>query len=161
MNEAVLKKIVGDFLSQTGIHTGEISYHLSDDGVTLWCSFGSPDGHLYLSRNAEPLSAINHLIRRIAEKELGESRDGEKTVWNVVIDINNYHKKRVENVKTVAHMMAERARYFKSSIELDPMPAFDRRIIHEYLSTATDLKTESVGDGNKRRVMIRYVSKEL
>jgi spoIIIJ-associated protein len=58
-------------------------------------------------------------------------------------------------------MMAERARYFKSSIELDPMPAFDRRIIHEYLSTATDLKTESVGDGNKRRVMIRYVSKEL
>jgi predicted RNA-binding protein Jag len=78
-----------------------------------------------------------------------------------VVDINNHHKKRVESVKTIAYMMAERARYFKSSIELDPMPAFDRRIVHEYLSNAPDLKTESLGDGANRRVVIRYVSKEI
>jgi spoIIIJ-associated protein len=161
MNEAVLKQTVGDFLKNTGIYAGEVSYTLSEDGVTLWASFSSPDGQLYLGKNAEALAAINHIVRRIAERELGESRDGEKTIWNIVIDINNYHKKRVENVKTIAHMMAERARYFKSSIELDPMPAFDRRIIHEYLSTASDLKTESMGDGIKRRVVIKYVGKEI
>ncbi len=161
MHEATLKQIVSDFLKNTGIHTGEVSYSLSDDGVTLWCSFSNPDGKFYLAKNAEALAAMNHIVRRIAEQQLGESREGEKTLWNIVIDINNYHRKRVENVKTVAYMMAERARYFKSSIELDPMPAFDRRIIHEYLSTATDLKTESTGDGAKRRVVIRYIGKEL
>ena len=56
-------------------------------------------------------------------------------------------KKRVDNVKAVAHMMSERARYFKSNIEVDPMSAFERRVVHEFLSNATDLKTESVGFG--------------
>ena len=54
-------------------------------------------------------------------------------------------------------MMAERARYFKSSVEVDPMPAFERRIVHEFLSDAIDLKTESTGFGAKRRVVIKYV----
>ena len=54
-------------------------------------------------------------------------------------------------------MMAERARYFKSSVEVDPMPAFERRIVHEFLSNATDLKTESTGFGHTRRVVIKYV----
>ena len=49
-------------------------------------------------------------------------------------------KKRVDNVKAVAHMMSERARYFKSNIEVDPMSAFERRVVHEFLSNATDLK---------------------
>ena len=54
-------------------------------------------------------------------------------------------------------MMSERARYFKSNIEVDPMSAFDRRIVHEFLSSATDLKTESTGTGYNRRVVIKYV----
>jgi spoIIIJ-associated protein len=54
-------------------------------------------------------------------------------------------------------MMAERARYFKSSVAIDPMPAFERRIVHEFLSEASDLKTESEGVGPHRRVIIKYV----
>ena len=54
-------------------------------------------------------------------------------------------------------MMSERARYFKSNIEVDPMSAFERRVVHEFLSNATDLKTESVGFGPTRRVVIKYI----
>jgi spoIIIJ-associated protein len=53
--------------------------------------------------------------------------------------------------------MSERARYFKSNIEVDPMSAFERRIVHEFLSEANDLKTESVGFGPSRRVIIKYI----
>ena len=60
-------------------------------------------------------------------------------------------------MQATAHMMAERARYFKSNIEVDPMSAFERRIIHEFLSDATDLKTESMGEGPQRRVVIKYI----
>ncbi|MGH7249994.1 MAG: R3H domain-containing nucleic acid-binding protein, partial [Minisyncoccia bacterium] len=59
-------------------------------------------------------------------------------------------------IRAVAHMMSERARYFKSNIEVDPMSAFERRVVHEFLSDATDLKTESVGIGRDRRVVIKY-----
>ncbi len=74
-----------------------------------------------------------------------------------LIDIGNFQQKRVENVKAVAHLMAERARYFKSNIEVDPMSAFERRIVHEFLADQTDLKTESVGIGPGRRVVIKYI----
>ena len=68
-----------------------------------------------------------------------------------------FSKKRIENIHAIAHMMAERARYFKSNIEVDPMPAFERRIVHEFLSDAADLKTESEGEGLSRRVVIKYI----
>ena len=53
--------------------------------------------------------------------------------------------------------MAERARYFKANVEIDPMSAFDRRIVHEFLSDATDIKTESDGTGLNRRIIIKYL----
>jgi spoIIIJ-associated protein len=55
-------------------------------------------------------------------------------------------------------MMAERARYFKSNIEVDPMPAFERRIVHMFLEDAKDIKTESEGQGSNRRVVIKYIN---
>ena len=54
-------------------------------------------------------------------------------------------------------MMSERARYFKSNMEVDPMSAFERRVVHEFLSESSDLKTESMGIGRDRRVVIKYV----
>ena len=58
-------------------------------------------------------------------------------------------------------MMAERARYFKSNIEVDPMSAFERRVVHEFLAGETDLKTESTGYGPTRRVVIKYLGDSL
>ena len=52
--------------------------------------------------------------------------------------------------------MAERSKFFKSNIELDPMSAGNRRIVHEYLAGRPNIKTNSVGDGLNRRVIIEY-----
>lgn len=60
-----------------------------------------------------------------------------------LVDINGYQKKRFDNLKNIAHMIAERAKYFKSNIEIDPMPAFERRIIHLFLENDKEIKTES------------------
>lgn len=79
----------------------------------------------------------------------------------VLVDINDQTKKRIESIRTTAHMMAERARYFKSSIDVDPMPAFERRIMHEFLSQTKDIKTESVGEGKARHMVVKYVSPEI
>jgi spoIIIJ-associated protein len=99
-------------------------------------------------------------VRRIIETKyptVATEPDMRRKEGSILIDINDFQKKRVDNVRAVAHMMGERARYFKSNIEVDPMSAFERRVIHEFFSDATDLKTESIGFGPSRRVVIKYI----
>lgn len=119
----------------------------------VWVDTQVKEPHLFLDRGGEALSALNHLVHRIIE---GKNPTPEKS-FSVMIDINGFQKKKIENLRAVAHMMAERARYFKSNIEVDPMSAFERRIIHEFLANASDLKTESTGTGPSRRVVIKYI----
>jgi spoIIIJ-associated protein len=112
--------------------------------------------HFFLGRDGEALNALNHLVRRIIESKTPISEAGVQNS-SVLIDINGFQKKRIENIHAIAHMMAERARYFKSNIEVDPMSAFERRIVHEFLANENDLKTESTGEGSSRRVVIKYI----
>jgi spoIIIJ-associated protein len=120
----------------------------------LWFSVEIDNPHFFINRGGEGISALNHLVKKIIENKTKEETE---QIPELLIDINGFQKKKIENIHAVAHMMAERARYFKSNIEIDPMPAFERRVIHEFLSNATDLKTESEGVGLNRRVVIKYI----
>ncbi len=155
MQTTQIEKLIQDFFRESGLHSGDVVFSYDDDTRTMWCSISTPDGRLLTGRGGETLAAVNHLVRKIIEKAHGEEN---QPVWNVIVDVNAFQKKRVDSVKAIAHMMAERARFFKSSIEVDPMPAFERRIIHEFISNSADLKTESIGEGPKRRVVIKYVA---
>ena len=53
-------------------------------------------------------------------------------------------------------MMAERARFFKKDTELEPMRAFDRKIVHTFLEGRPNVKTESIGLGSTRRIVVKY-----
>lgn len=155
-NQEILNLIV-DLLEKAGMGKAIISIETENStGAenSVWFSVELENPSLFLGHNGEALSALNHLVKKIIENKT--KADVEK-IPEILIDIGEFQKKKIENVKTVAHMMAERARYFRSNIEIDPMPAFERRIIHEFLSTATDLKTESEGIGSKRRVVIKYI----
>lgn len=152
MDKNEIQNLIRGLVEKTTVVLKDISLAEKEPG-SIWVSVEVEEPHLFISQGAEGLHALNHLVHRILENKLGES---EKQNQNVLLDINGFQKKRVENVRAVAHMMSERARYFKSNIEVDPMSAFERRIIHEFLSDAPDLKTESVGTGRSRRVVIKY-----
>ena len=53
-------------------------------------------------------------------------------------------------------MMAERVRFFKSPVELEPMNAYERRIVHDFVSKHGDINSESTGVGKSRRVVLSY-----
>ena len=130
---------------------GEAIVSEEEDGKTVWYRVEVSDPYHFSARGGEGLFALNHLVRRIVENKTPEPES------EILIDINGLQKKRIDSVRAIAHMMAERARYFKSNIEVDPMPPFERRIVHEFLSDAADLKTESEGVGPGRRVVIKYI----
>ncbi len=149
MEEELIKKVIEDIFTYTNCTISK--YEVSLEGEMLWCMIDTPDSRFMIGRDGETLRSLNHLVRKIIEKS-----SGKEEISNVFIDINGYQKKRFDSLKNIAHMMAERAKYFKSNIEIDPMPANERRIIHMFLEGIPDIKTESEGYGPSRRVVIKY-----
>lgn len=154
MDREEVKKIIEKIFNHTGCTFSKCEF-AEEDGM-LWCSIETTDSKLMIGREGETLRSLNHIIRKIVEK----NQEKEDFTRRLFVDINGYQKSRFENLKNIAHMMAERARYFKSNIEVDPMPAYERRIIHMFLEDNKDIKTESEGYGPNRRVIIKYVDNE-
>ncbi|MDR3519776.1 MAG: R3H domain-containing nucleic acid-binding protein [Candidatus Pacebacteria bacterium] len=163
MDKDEIQNLIKELIEKTTIKLNSIS--VTEEGSkNIWVSLDVGEPMFFTSREGEGLQALNHLVHRIIETKMLPKRNAgtmesniENTLGNILIDINGFQKKHIEGIRAVAHMMSERARYFKSNIEVDPMSAFERRIVHEFLSEATDLKTESVGFGPSRRVVIKYV----
>jgi predicted RNA-binding protein Jag len=163
MKKDEIQNLIKELIEKTTVKLNKIEI-TEDSPTNILISVEVNEPHFFISREGEGLHALNHLVRRIMENKTPSLRpESEHSPFaggeerSVLVDINGFQKRRIENVRAVAHMMSERARYFKSNIEVDPMSAFDRRIVHEFLSEATDLKTESVGFGPSRRVVIKYV----
>ncbi|MFA7000180.1 MAG: R3H domain-containing nucleic acid-binding protein [Candidatus Paceibacterota bacterium] len=150
MDQELIKSIIENIFTHTACTISKCELSL-EDGM-LWCMIETPDSRFMIGREGETLRSLNHLVRKIAEKA-----SGTEEISNIFVDVNGYQKKRFDNLKNIAHMMAERARYFKSNIEIDPMPANERRIIHMFLEKIPDIKTESEGYGPERRVVIKYI----
>ena len=151
MDKQAIQNLIKELLEKVRVTVDTVS--VIEEPNTTYFGVEIKEPHIFLGRDGEGLYALNHIVRRILENKTPENQEETQ----IMIDINGFQKKRIENLRTIAHMMAERARYFKSSVEVDPMPAFERRIVHEFLANAGDLKTESVGFGPARRVVIRYI----
>jgi len=150
MLEHEIKNLVEEFLASTGFHVEKLELTLDMSDGSYTAHMRSNDAHRILGRSGEGLQDLNHLLRRVVEKNAGEQAP------RVTVDINGYLRERIERLQTMAHMMAERARFFKSSVELEPMNAYERRIIHDFVSRHSDLLSESTGMGKNRRVVISF-----
>ena len=108
----------------------------------------SPEAGILIGMNGEHLRALNYITQRMSEKVLGaEAR--------FIVDVNDYQRQRIDALRELAKMSAQRVRYFKKDVELDPMSAYDRRIVHSVLSEYPDINTQSTGEGMSRRVVIK------
>ncbi|HAE36439.1 MAG: putative RNA-binding protein [Candidatus Nomurabacteria bacterium GW2011_GWF2_35_66] len=154
MNEEIIKSTIEDIFKHTACTISKLEISL-ENGM-LWCMIETPDSRFMIGREGETLRSLNHLVRKIAEKN-----SGQEEISNIFVDVNGYQKKRFDSLKNIAHMMAERAKYFKSNIEIDPMPANERRIVHMFLEGIPDIKTESEGYGPSRRVVIKYTGSSM
>lgn len=94
------------------------------------------------------LNDINHLIKVVAKKQ---------NLGKVVVDVNNYRLKREWLISELAQAAARKAIATKQEVELPPMNAYERRLVHTELATRPDIKTESAGEGKERRVVIKPI----
>jgi spoIIIJ-associated protein len=100
-----------------------------------------------IGRRGETLAALQYITRLIA------SRDLERRV-NIVIDVEGYKSRRESLLRRLAKRMADQAVQRGRTVSLEPMPPHERRIIHLALRDNPNVTTESVGDGDRRKVTI-------
>ena len=70
--------------------------------------------------------------------------------------IENYKKDRQAKLEHMAKRAADRVMKYKRPVSMDPMPAFERRIVHSALQDYTELETSSTGEDPRRYVVIKY-----
>jgi len=138
---------------KTILDTMGINYSLEfQEGEDAWFMVKTPDAFLLVGDGGRHLAALNTVVKRIHEKKFSSPGDGP---IKFLLDVNDYNKRRIEEIKDAARMHAQRVRYFKKEIEMKPMTAYDRRIVHSVLQEYPDISTESTGEGMERRVVIK------
>ncbi len=162
MNQDKIRELITTFVGNTPFSIDDIKVEKENSDV-FWCLIKTKEPHFFIGRGGENLSAFNHLIQRIAEKLIEKENgfDPETALLNrskIVVDVNGYQKNKIEELKSLAHTLSERALFFKNTIETEPMSSYDRRIIHEFLLGKNNIQTESAGVEPYRRVIIKYTA---
>ena len=147
--EDYIRETLKTLLGHLGVVITDIVIEVDDRTGSTHYLVSTPDSVILIGEHGARLLALNHLIKRMAEKNNAE-------IGAFLVDVNDYQKKRIDEIRAKAHMLAERARYFKSSVEMDPMSSYERMIVHSEFSKEKDIVTESTGSGRDRRVIIRF-----
>lgn len=106
-----------------------------------------------IGNNGQNLSSFSHIIKKIAEVKL--RKEGVEDPIQFSVDVNDYQLKKSEELKSLAKMNAQRVRYFKKEVILPHMNSYERRIVHTALAEYPDIKTESTGEGEDRRIVVK------
>lgn len=102
---------------------------------------------ILIGRRGQTLASLQYIVRLIVAHQA-------KARVPVVIDVEGYKQRRYSALQALAWRMAEQVKDKKRSFALEPMLAYERRIIHLALADDPDVTTESVGEGEARKVVI-------
>ena len=111
------------------------------------------DTGILIGHHGETLDAIQYLVN-LSTLRKSKQKDGDYV--KIVVDIEGYREKREETLRTLARRMAARAVKYKRNVFLEPMNAYERRIIHSELQSFENVSTHSVGADKDRKIIITY-----
>jgi len=120
----------------------------SSETDTFIVNIAGPDLGFLIGRRGETLSALQFLTRLMVNQQTRQ--------WaNIILDVDGWKVRRERSLRDLAQRMAERVVREGRSVALEPMPAYERRIIHLALREHPSVITMSIGDGDARKVTIR------
>jgi len=119
----------------------------SGDEAVIPLDIEGEDLGILIGRRGETLSSLQYLVNLIVSRRL-KSRVG------VVVDVEGYRQRRYESLRLLARRLADQVRSTGRSLTLEPMTAGERRIIHLELRDDPYVTTQSIGEGEARKVAI-------
>jgi spoIIIJ-associated protein len=120
---------------------------VEEDDETVYVTIEGEDSGIIIGRRGETLEALQFLSCLVIN-------NGKESYKKVIIDIENYRKRREDTLVRLSHKLAERVIKSRKNITLEPMSPYERRIIHSTLQNNRYVKTYSIGDEPNRKVVI-------
>jgi spoIIIJ-associated protein len=139
-----LKENVQKLLGLMGFGEAEVTIESEHHKVVVMV-----DDELIRANVATILPAVEHLVNLMAHRESLPAH---------VVDINYYRRERERLIVELAKAAAKKAVITKTEVTLPAMNAYERRLVHVEISTHPDLKTESVGLGKERHIIIQLIA---
>lgn len=126
-----------------------VTIHDDGNGEALMTISGEGAG-LLIGHHGDTLDAFQYLINLAANKKESD----ERKYTRISVDIENYREKREETLRNLARHMADKVKRTGRNVVLEPMNAYERRIIHSEVQNIEGISTNSVGVEGNRRVIL-------
>ncbi len=114
----------------------------------LICNIKTKESNFLIGQYGVNLQSLQHISRLIIKRKI-EQR------INFVLDVNFYRQEKNSSIVRLATEMSEQALRERRAVVLRPMSSYERRIVHIELSKNNQIKTESIGEGEERKVVIK------
>ena len=142
----ILENILG-FLALEG------SFEVVEGPEEVKVSIEASDPGRLIGFKGETLDALQFLVNLAANKD--SNKDNKENFKRVVIDVAGWRENKEADLERRARSWAEEVKESGEEVELDPMPSWQRRIVHMVVSETEGVESESLGEGRERHLVIR------
>jgi spoIIIJ-associated protein len=141
---AVAKELTIGLLDRMGVKV-EVEGFLKEE--TLYLEIKGDEEGILIGRHGRTLESLQILINRMVNKRLAKP-------LRVALDIDDYRKRRADTLTKMAVRIGEKAKSKGHPLSIGPFDARDRRLIHIALKEDPSLRTESLGEGDLKKITI-------
>ena len=125
-----------------------VKSRLDDDIIRI--TIDSTHNPILIGNGGKTLQALNELVKVAVSNHFRHK-------FRILLDVNGYKDKKYDKLAKMARRIAHEVQKTKTTYTFDPMPADERRVIHNACSGMKNIKTESIGEGSHRQLQIIYV----
>ena len=147
MVQEYIEGYVRRFISEMGFEVETVSY--LQDG-RIYCNINTSNNSILIGKAGVILRAINFIVKNAVSTTY-------KKRIELSVDINDYKEERYKKVASMARKLGKQVLRTKADIKLDPMPADERKVMHQELAKLDHVKTQSYGEGKNRHMVISYI----
>ena len=147
MVQEYIEGYVRRFISEMGFEVETVSY--LQDG-RIYCNINTSNNSILIGKAGVILRAINFIVKNAVSTTY-------KKRIELSVDINGYKEERYKKVASMARKLWKQVLRTKADIKLDPMPADERKVMHQELAKLDQVKTQSYGEGKNRHMVISYI----
>ena len=147
MVQEYIEGYVRRFISEMGFEVETVSY--LQDG-RIYCNINTSNNSILIGKAGVILRAINFIVKNAVSTTY-------KKRIELGVDINGYKEERYKKVASMARKLGKQVLRTKADIKLDPMPADERKVMHQELAKLDHVKTQSYGEGKNRHMVISYI----
>ncbi len=143
----ILEDLLGAMQIPAAVEIVECPPASEDDSPAMALNIKGGDLGALIGRRGQTLATLQYMVNLILSQKT-------RLPHPVMIDVEQYKQRRYQALQTLALGLAEQVKKNKRSIAMEPMPPDERRIVHLALAKLPEISTDSVGEGDSRKVVI-------